>query len=152
MTATSAIPQCNDWHRNGIYLVLDAEGKPLFETASETAYSARATLARDGNMRWSCAVERGFSMVKLLPVAAVKATADNAASIEVIQIKPTGKVRGVASVTLPFRGRDFVLANATMLVGAPSDITAHLPGRMTPEELQYLTGALALFAEELQAI
>lgn len=59
-----------DLHTKGIYAVLDPSGQPLFDTISETGYSARAEFCRTYNSLWSKADAFGYRIAEL-QVAAI---------------------------------------------------------------------------------
>ncbi len=60
-----------DLHTQGLFIVIDPDGQPVFSTAASTAYSARATYVRGSNRPWRVAAEAGCKIVRLKIVEVV---------------------------------------------------------------------------------
>lgn len=145
------LPVTPDWHAPGLYVVLDSNGRPIYGTLDETPYSARATLARDFNLRWSAAKSQGYTMARLLPVQTVVDASDDL-KLEVILFPASSNVRGVANIGAQYRGKPITLAKATLMTDGPAEVSVKMPTRLTVEELRYLSSLLALFAERLTTL
>lgn len=158
---TQHLPLATDWHSNGMYVVVAENGAPVVNTFDTTAYSARATHARENNVRWSQAQGLGFRLLKLLPVANLVTQHDisevvdtDAWGIELEVNKfpePSGDVAGVMTLMVPHGKKRHRLAHATLTVGKPPKATITFPTKVLPEQLSMFTAALALFTERLNA-
>jgi hypothetical protein len=67
---TPALPEVHtteDWHRKGLFIMVDPQGEYLMATLCDTAYSTRAEFVRNANRPWSRAVQEGYRVVELTP-------------------------------------------------------------------------------------
>ena len=49
-----------DWHKPGLYLAVQPNGELVFTSAALNAYSCRAELIREVNLRWSALKAEGW--------------------------------------------------------------------------------------------
>lgn len=66
---TSNLPQTSDWHKTGLYVVIDPNGDALPATLETTGYSARSTFIHEYGLTWSVASGKGYRIVELTPSA-----------------------------------------------------------------------------------
>jgi hypothetical protein len=60
-----------DWHAAGVWVALDANQEPCFETMASTPYSCRASLLGRMNKRWSALKDEGWFIQEFVPAIPV---------------------------------------------------------------------------------